>query len=307
MPSPREQFVERVNRLLREGRELPEDVIRRMIAELEGARRELLARLSSVPVRADGTPGFTRFQLQNVQTDIDRLLDELSRRLGATVGAGQRRAFDIGRDVVEEPFGRAGFGFTFGRLPLDQLAVLQDYSADLITGIAGETRGRINVALRRSLIGGKPFHETIREIAGALGGEEKGPPSLWSKAGERAMRIAATEIPTAQSIASAVRLDQMATRLGKDSVQKRWAHHPVARVPRRGHLLLHGKSIPVDELFENPDTGARLRFPHDPAVIPDALSAGENIQCSCSVAPHIVASSELDKRFERSRALALAA
>jgi len=292
-----------VNRLLREGRDLPEEVIRRMIRELEDARREALARLAGLP-----NEGYTRFQLDRVRQDLDQLLDELGRRLAQQVGQGQRRAFQVGAEVVDIPFGRAGLGFSFGRLPLEQLAVLQDYSARLITNISRETRGQIDIALRRSLIGGKPFGETIREIAGALGGTEKGPPSLWSKAGERAFRIAATEIPTVQAIASDVRIGQMADRYGKGAVQKRWVHHPVARVPRVGHILLGASPpIPVDERFINLDTTATLRFPHDPAVIPDSMSASENIQCSCSMAPHIVASSALDKQFEASRARALAA
>jgi hypothetical protein len=303
MATAREEFVERVNRLLREGRDLPEEVIRRMIRELEDARREALARMAGLP-----NEGYTRFQLERVEQDLGRLLDELGRRLGAQVGAGQRRGFDIGAAVVDEPFGRAGLGFSFGRLPLEQLAAATDYSARLITQISRETRGQIDLALRRSLIGGKPFAETIREIAGALGGTEKGPPSLWSKAGERAFRIAATEIPTVQAIASDARIGQMAERYGKGAVQKQWRHHPVARVPRVGHLMLGASpAIPVDERFENPETGALLRFPHDSAVIPDSMSASENIQCSCSMAPHIVASSALDKRFEASRARALAA
>jgi hypothetical protein len=302
MATPREEFTERVNRLLREGRDLPEDVIRRMISEIEAARREALARLAGVP-----NEGYSRVQLERLQQDLDRLLDELGRRLAQQVGQGQRRGFEIGRDVVEEPFGRAGFGFTFGRLPLEQLAALTDYSALAITNISRETRGQIDIALRRSLIGGQPFHKTIQDIAGALGGTEKGPPSLWSKAGARAMRIAATEIPTVQAIASDTRIGQMAERLGKDSVHKRWAHHPVARVPRLGHVLLNDTHVPVDERFVNPATLATLRFPHDPAVIPESRAASENIQCSCSMAPHIVASSALDERFKASRARALAA
>ena len=225
---------------------------------------------------------------------------------------GQRRGWAIGQQVVEEPFGRAGFGFTFGRLSFEDLAAAQELAAMRISQIGVETRGQIAIALRRSLSGGKPFHETIREIAGALGGEEKGPPSLWSAAGDRAFRIAATEIPTIQSVASASRINQMAARLGKDAVYKRWAHHPVARVPRIGHVLLGRKpAIPTNERFENPETGALLRFPHDPEAVNPAPKvsrwtvASEVIQCSCSVAPFIVANSELDKQFERSRSRAL--
>jgi len=303
LPSAKEEFTERVNRLLREGRDLPEEVIRRMIRELEDARRDALARLAGLP-----NEGYTRFQLDAVRQDLDRLLDELGRRLTNQVGQGQRRGFEIGRDVVDEPFGRAGLGVSYGRLPLEDLAAATDYSAIAITNITNETRGLINAALRRSLMGGKPFHETINEIAGALGGTEKGPPSLWSKAGERAFRIAATEIPTVQAIASDARIGQMAERYGKGAVQKDWRHHPVARVPRVGHLLLGASPpIPVDQRFVNPDTGATLRFPHDQAVEPAAQSASENIQCSCAMAPHIAASSALDKRLEESRARALAA
>lgn len=302
----RREFETRVSELLRRGRELPEDVIREMIRDLEAARREAQARLASLPVRADGTPGYTRFQLDNAQRDMARLLDELDRRLNAALGGGMRAGARIGAAVIEQPFGQAGFGFAFGRLPVEQLEAARELAALEISNITDDTRSRIALSLRRALTGGRPMHETINEIAGALDGSET-PPSLWSKAGQRAFRIAATEIPGIQNVAAAKRLDDMATRLGKDSVHKRWEHHPVARVPRKGHLLLSGKHIPVDERFENPETLATLRFPHDPAVIPDTKAASENIQCSCSVAPHIVASSELDKRFEQSRARALAA
>ena len=72
MPDAKDEFNERVNRLLREGRDLPEEVIRGMIRDLEAARREVLARLASLPVRADGTPGYTRWQLERAEQEMAR-------------------------------------------------------------------------------------------------------------------------------------------------------------------------------------------------------------------------------------------
>ena len=119
--------------------------------------------------------------------------------------------------------------------------------------------------------------------------------------------IAQTEIGRMQNLGSASRIGQFAERLGKTAegkprMLKKWVHNLIGR-PRLGHVRLDGAAIPAEELFEDPVTGDRLRYPHDPGA-----PASATINCHCGVVPQPVVDRELfDRLGSRARSLLAAA
>jgi len=54
---------------------------------------------------------------------------------------------------------------------------------------------------------------------------------------------------------------------------------------RKGHAKMNGQVRPIGEPFDNPDTGAEIKYPGDPSANPS-----ETINCRCTVVPTIVKS-----------------
>lgn len=68
-----------------------------------------------------------------------------------------------------------------------------------------------------------------------------------------------------------------------DDLERAWNHGHTDKNSRLGHKQMNGQKRGLDELFENPLTGAKLMYPCDP----DA-DASETLNCACAVSTRYV-------------------
>lgn len=190
----------------------------------------------------------------------------------------QETAFERGKETVDRTLMDAiGAPPSLVGISRTQLLVSQSYSADLVTGLSGAMRDRLNATLSRAFLGGKSATEIMTEIGRAVDGGQFGVIS------RRAETIYRTEVLRIQSIATQARLEQAVAR--GIAAKKMWVHAGTPAKPRSWHLAINRQVKPADESFEIPAGGPggaseELMFPRDPAA-----SAENTVNCGCQVFP----------------------
>lgn len=264
-------YKDKLDELVKQALALPEDTARGVVAMLETARKDLVARLASQPGGS-----FAEAQLRAVIAEADRVLKEFSARASSAIAKGQASGFALGGQMVDAPLAAAGLRGFLGGLPEHLLAVAQGYSADLVGGLTKEAQVKLNGVLRRAAIGGQSMTDIIKQVGVSLGNEAG--PSLFSGITARAVAITRTEVGRMTSVATDARLQSWAQRV--PDMQQEWRHSPQDH-PRLGHLAMNGQTVRVGEKFVTPG-GVELRYPRDP----DA-PASETVSCACLVLPKV--------------------
>jgi hypothetical protein len=291
--SDQEKFAAKLDELIKQARELGPETARRVVGMLDEARSEILGRLASAPAS-----GYSEWQLRGLLGSIESNLREFRQRATGVIQQGQERAWRLGTDIVDEPLASIELRGVLGALDRRLLGIAQGYSADLVRGLTAEGRAKLNLALRRAVLGGQPMTEIIDQVGRAIGGEAKA--SIFSEIGARAATITHTELKRMTSAATQERLAQYAARSGElretinqrrralglkpieTALRKQWRHVPGERFPRVRHLQMHGQTVEVDEPFLTPEPEIELRFPGDPRG-----PASETVNCHCFVVPAI--------------------
>jgi hypothetical protein len=191
------------------------------------------------------------------------------RELTGKLTENQRRLFIKGLQSVDKYLesGKLSVGLPY--LSEHKLEQLQRYSADLVTGIIAEAQKNIGVQVSLGVMGQKSKDEIIQSIGSNL--ED---PSVFGTIAKRAQVVFQTEVKRTQNIATNDRIKQAATQI-KD-LKKRWIHTHIG-IPRPYHLLMHGTTINVNELFTLKGADGNIyeiEAPHDPI-----LPAGEVVNC----------------------------
>lgn len=163
--------------------------------------------------------------------------------------AGQELFDEIGK---EDPFKMPA------RKTLDFIRKRQN----LLSGVSDEIHAQIEEALAAGIQAREPLRELSKRISNKFEEIYKG----------RGRVVADTETAAAYSYAR----NQAMKEAGIE--RKKWLHSPLAKTPRPEHVAMHGKIVPINEVF--PVGNPPLMYPHDPNGSPEDV-----INCHCMAIP----------------------
>jgi F like protein len=274
-----ETFDKTTQQMLDEAKKLSPEAIAQILRDLNAAHDEVVARIARSTARSYG-----QAQLANMQQQIEQTMAYFARQAGVTLNDSQKKAFDLGSEIVDRPHAAAGSYPLLGAISRIQLEVNQAYTLTKLQNVSAEAVARINDLLHRVFMGGTSIQEVERRIgAELLGGGEV--PSFFSAAGKRAALITHNEIHRMQNLGAQARLQSLAQRAidrgDKSTIGKEWRHTLAPDMsPRPGHVKLNGTVIPVKEKFVDEVTGDELLFPGDPDADESATTG-----CKCYLLP----------------------
>ena len=270
------QFSAKVAQLIAQARQLTPEARKHVEELLNEARLKVVARVAELDPQS-----YSATQLKSLSREIARALDQFGAQLGHVVEEQQAEAFRIGANTVNHPLAAAGLPApSYAGYSTHALAVAQGYTADLISGLAKDSAAKINAAIQRAFLGGKPITEVIEEIGKALSNGQ-GFSGLFSSIGKRAESIATNEILRVYSIAAQAKMEDAVKH--NPAMKKQWVHVPIARVPRISHIEADGQVVDVDQPFDV--DGEELMYPRDPNGSPE-----NTINCHCLARPYFDAS-----------------
>lgn len=243
-----------------------------MIGILEDARRTVLDQILALDFDSP-TAGMLSRALQG----IDEAMATLASRTNTLLATNQTAAQNIGVKMATEP---PGFETAAASITIDQLHILQGFSADLVQGVTAELRKRINAELTSVMVGAK----TPTQAATAIG-RNLTDRNHFSTIAHRARAIVVTEVGRAQSLGTQAAQQALQDVFGDAGdptvVRKQWlnAHLPGARAT---HLQAEANyrpggnpgPIPVRDLFTV--GGFKALYPKDPSLPPS-----ESVHCHC--------------------------
>lgn len=217
---------------------------------------------------------YQRWSLPDLQFEITRMLKEFGEAGSTAIGTAAGESWQAGKDLIDKPLEAAKSAAIVAVMPhLDtqQLNAMRAFMTDRIKDIGVQAANKINSELGLVVIGAQSPGDAISRVKYILGDPSR----------KRAATIVRTELGRTFSVASNVRMKQAAA--AGANIQKKWLKSGKLH-PRPGHNLMHGKTIPVNELFSVPNSkgGApvMMMHPHDPSA-----PASETINCGCTCVP----------------------
>jgi hypothetical protein len=272
MATRAELYAEQVQKLINGAKSLTPEARAAIEGQLAIADREILGRIAQLNPQS-----YTAQQLTNLRSAIDQAFAKFRATATDKVNALQEKAATMATRDTSSAVGAAiGIGQPIGAVNMQTVRIAQGYAADLISGLSADAAAKVKGVVQRAFLGGQTMGEIIDQVGTAMeGGKFSG---IFTDVGDRAMRIAFNEILRVHSISGQARLEDLASR--NKAIKKRWLHIPAARVPRLGHMLADGQTVPVDEPFEI--EGEELMFPRDPSGSPE-----NTIFCHCVSVPFI--------------------
>jgi hypothetical protein len=214
---------------------------------------------------------YQRWSLPDLQFEITRMLKEFGDAGAATIGTAAGTSWQAGIDLIDKPLEAASIKAVMPHLDTQQLNAMRAFMTDRIKDIGVQAANKINSELGLVVIGAQSPGDAISRVKKILGDPSR----------KRAATIVRTELGRTFSIASNERMQQV--KAAGANIQKKWLKSGKLH-PRPGHNLMHGKTIPVNELFSVPNSkgGApvMMMHPHDPSA-----PASETINCGCTCVP----------------------
>jgi hypothetical protein len=245
---------------------LMEDTRKEIVRMLNAARGAVLATLAGQP------SDYQQWMLPQLQREIERALAEFANAAGAEIGGAANRAWEMGRDLVDDPLEATGVRVTgiAPRLDTRQLVAMRAFLTDRIRDIGTTAANRINTELGLVVIGAQTPGEAVTAVTEILGEPSRA----------RAIGIIRTEIGRVYSTASQQRLEQAARFV--PGLKKQWRRSGRLH-PRPHHEAADGQVQDVDDPFTlvGPRGVVKLMYPRDPAA-----PAAETINCGCLSVPY---------------------
>jgi hypothetical protein len=258
--------IQKLNQQLRNGQ--VDAGVARILKLLGQARREVLADVAETD--------WDRFSLPRKLAAIDRQLDHFRQLALANLKADMAHLWNLGESHSREAAKAIGIDVAFQELPTSLLQALQEKMGQRVSGLFQFAKDQLDQKISVALLTGQSREETIAAIGKILEmGSTGKPEGLFGSISARARFIYQQEVATAYAVAAAKRQELAAQYVPE--LQKVWAHDGDPKEPRAGHVAMHGQLRDMDEDFTNPDTGAELSYPRDPAA-----DFSETANCTCS-------------------------
>jgi hypothetical protein len=210
-----------------------------------------------------------------VKSRIDGIMTDYRSRFENSLSENQRRLFIKGVQLVDNAVKSGGLIPSVPYLSEQKLESLKRYGAEHITNLTDYARSQIRQEIDLAVLGQKPTSQIVAAI-----GRDMADPSIFGTLAKRAEVITRTEVNRIQQIATQDRIKQVSAQI--PDLEKEWIHGHVG-IPRPGHLVLHGVTIPSMEKFELVSAKGVIYMidgPSDPI-----LPVGEVVNCRCKVAP----------------------
>lgn len=251
------EFQRKVKSLVKQANSLQAKDVKKVIRLLNVARREVAATVAS--------SDWQIYHLAELKSGIERSLQSFGDRYGVELRAAQGTFWQMGQDMVDLPLRQIGIAAAIPEIDTAVLAIMQDFSSDLVTGLTSDAIKKINQELTLGLMGQKsPF-----EVMGAVGRNLKDK-SVFRSIAARARTIVLTE--SGRVLESAGQARKVAARKAVPGLQKQWLYGHSPQNPRVDHMAVDGQIRDVDEPFDV--GGESLMYPGDPAGSP-----GNTINC----------------------------
>ncbi|OHE58032.1 MAG: hypothetical protein A2Y36_12835 [Treponema sp. GWA1_62_8] len=272
------EWRDAIARVLREMEDLDRSRIDAVQREVLAARAEMRRLLSQ-----KGQTDFGLAQRRAVLAELDRAIDDLDRRLTATVTDGARDAAHLGRASLTRPLAtvrgaKAGYDALVPVLDLRAMALASETAGDMVRDVTDEVRRRVRTAVGNVIRGGGTPFDAMTAIVGdddkqglPTGGAFKSP--LY-----RAEAIVRTELLGAFNRSHNSAVTGLSKRV-PGLMTKTWLWSSSMN-PRPAHRALNGTTIPAHEKFDV--NGTMADGPHDPA-----LPVDEVVNCHCTTAASI--------------------
>jgi hypothetical protein len=274
--STQSQFAAKVAELIAQSKNLSLAARKQILELLDEARKKIVGELASL-----NPESYSAAQLAVLKNSIDRAMQQFSVAATQSLDKFEAQGMTLGSQTVSLPLDTVGLTTPsmLGQVSTSALAVVQGYTADLITALSKDAAAKVNGAIQRAFLGNTSITDTIKQIGTALD-PKKGFDGLFGPIGKRATGIALNEILRVHSIAAQARLEDAADR--HPDLQKEWNHLSIAAAPRPGHIAADGQAVDVDEAFVV--EGEELMYPRDPSG-----SAENTINCHCVMGPYFSA------------------
>lgn len=250
-------FQKKVRALIGKAHDLEDDAVKRGIKLLSAARKEVAATVASTEWQA--------YHLPEMKRAIDGAMQAFGDQYGIDLRDAQRGFWEHGIDMVDLPLKTVGIAQVVPQIDHTVLAIMQDFSADLVGGLAKSATMKINNELTLGLMGQKSPYEVMQAVGRNL--KDK---SIFKSIADRAEAITRTEAGRVLSAAGQARMEKAA--LVVPGLQKEWRHSHIAKVPRPAHLAAEGQIRDIDKPFNV--GGQELMYPRDPAG-----SARNTVRC----------------------------
>lgn len=234
-------------------------------AEIVRLLNEALERVKSTLA---GQPSdYQRWQLPQLQREIERAIADLNAGAMATVGNAAGDAWELGRELTDRPLAAGGIRVAAVAPALDttRLFAMRAFMTDRIKDIGVQAANRINSQLGLVVIGAQTPSDAVTSVTQILGETSR----------ERARVIVKTELGRAYSAAAQMRLEQASQFV--TGLKKKWRRSG-KKHPRAHHSAAHGQVRDVNKAFNlvGPKGAVTLMYPRDPAA-----PVGETINCGC--------------------------
>lgn len=270
----RAEYAAQIRERIDGAKSIDADAARRAVKALTEAHSDIIRQIAALPSDTTGKVSYSRYQLQQLDRAVTRATEEFSRTMTSETKSAMGDQFDAGSAQVDAMLKDAiGVRPALTLLPRHNLAIAQDYTADLVTNLSTSARSQLNAVLRRSALGGQSVDSIMRQIGKAIGDGEFG------KISRRAQTIYRTEVGRMAHAAAQARLEEAAGRV--PGLEKQWIHAGWGEThPRVYHLAIHGQHVPVDEPFagSGPNSDDDLMYPGDPSG-----AAEDTVNCLCDV------------------------
>jgi hypothetical protein len=263
--TPRQAFEAALKERLRTRAETILATDQAVVAQLQGAREQILQVLASQP--AD----WERWQLSSLLDQLNAVLEGATGRAATAVDLGLRAAWQQGEDLVDKPLGAAGLNveLQLPALNVDVLVNLRRFAALRLKDVGVEAGRKIGSHLSLVTLGAQTPFQAIKAIQQQLGNDSP----------QRATTIVRTEVGRAFAIASQKRLEQAAQLV--PGLQKQWRRSGKIH-SRWNHDAADGQVVDVDQPFLIPSHQGivHMMHPHDPTA-----PVEEVINCGCLAIP----------------------
>lgn len=286
----RRQYAARILKQVKDSIAMEEETIRAAIAAIRSAQKEVAGIIAvTAPEK------FKAFHAREIQAALEEPLRDLQDKLTKNLTGAQALAAERGIDDTQELLKMVGIDVPRAFVSEEMAAITSQFSADLITNLTSNARGRINTILNTASITGEPTFEVIQKIGANLTS-----PSVFKNIFTRAETIARTELNRVGAMVRQSQMSQAAQAVPK--LRKYWMAIIDDRT-RPSHFDADNDynpeggtigPIPIDEPFVV--GGEPLMFPRDPAG-----SAANTINCRCVSVPFTPDAEEEIKQEEEKK------
>jgi len=240
--------------------------------KLEGRAAKDFARLlrrtrNRIQGEIIGAEAWEAAYLSRIKDSIDTHIISFRDTMRDQLNDTELQSWMQGISSVDEPFGIAKIDIGIpAAVSEEQLLALQSGTEELITGLSGDMRSKVRVALDQAILGEMTPSQASKRVNSILG-----------VMGDRGEKIVRTEVGTAFSIAGQIRKEQAQEVVPK--LKKQWLTFIDART-RPSHIKINGQIREVDKPYKlyNDRTGSweYPMYPRDPV-----LEASNRVHCRC--------------------------